>query len=108
MANDELNFLEFLQSFRRGELLDHGNEKLHEVINAVAMYGSKGSITIVLPFEVNKAGQIECAPSISAKLPVKPMGTGIYYATDEGTLCRRDPRQLDMIDEIETRRARDN
>lgn len=32
MARNELNFLEFIQSFRRGELLEMGDRKLDELI----------------------------------------------------------------------------
>jgi len=40
------------------------------------------------------------------KKPKRQMGIGIYYATPDARLSRRDPSQLDMIDELETRRDR--
>jgi hypothetical protein len=104
MARHELNFLEFLQTFRRGELIHQADEKLTQVIAAMRDTGGNGTLTIKLPFKMNKAGQIECTPDISAKTPMKPMGTGIYYASDEGQLSRRDPNQMDIEDEIERRR----
>ena len=100
-----LNFLEFLQTFRRGDLLREGDEQLRRVIDAIANTGGDGCITITLPFKTNKAGQIECTPKVTAKAPQRPMGTGIYFADDDGRLSRRDPRQLDIEDEIERRRA---
>ncbi|WP_300009753.1 hypothetical protein [uncultured Roseobacter sp.] len=105
MPKHELNFLEFLQSFRRGELLKNGDDKLAELMQAVCETGASGSITITLPFKMNKAGQIECTPEIKLKKPTKPMGTGIYFATDDAQLTRRDPNQLDMMDDLEERRG---
>ncbi|EEX09606.1 conserved hypothetical protein [Ruegeria lacuscaerulensis ITI-1157] len=75
------------------------------VIEAMAETGGDGEITIKLPFKLNKAGQIECTPKITAKVPQRPMGTGIFFANDEGRLSRRDPNQFDIEDEIERRRA---
>ena len=38
----ELNFLEFLNSFRRGELLSEGDEKLNELMTAIQKTGTAG------------------------------------------------------------------
>lgn len=105
-TTDCLNFLEFMQTFRRGELIAASDDMLRELIAAVQDTGGSGTLTIKLPFKMNKAGQIECVPVVEAKKPQRPMGTGIYYATDDGALTRRDPNQMDMIDELENRRAR--
>lgn len=105
MQKHDLNFLELLQTFRRGELLRQGDEQLEKIISAMAETGSDGELTIKLPFKFNKGGQIECTPKISAKIPQRVMGTGIYFADDDGRLTRRDPNQMDIEDEIERRRA---
>ncbi|SHK04934.1 hypothetical protein SAMN05444404_3181 [Ruegeria lacuscaerulensis ITI-1157] len=104
-ADHSINFLEFIQTFRRGELLREGDQQMTRVIEAMAETGGDGEITIKLPFKLNKAGQIECTPKITAKVPQRPMGTGIFFANDEGRLSRRDPNQFDIEDEIERRRA---
>lgn len=105
-SSDELSFLEFLQSFRRGELIAEANDLLGELMEAIRRTGGKGELTVKLPFKVNAGGQIECVPQLTLKKPRKPLGTGIYYVTDEGRLTRRDPAQLDLIDELEARRGR--
>lgn len=102
-----INFLEFLQSFRRGELLSQADRELEKVVEAMAETGGDGKLVIELPFKLNKAGQIECTPKVKATVPQRPMGTGIYFADDEGRLSRRDPRQYDIEDEIERRRTGD-
>ena len=104
---DELNFLEFLQSFRRGELLREANDQLEDLIRAVKDTGGKGDIKITLPFKINDAGQLECVPRVDSKRPRRALGTGIYFATEDGQLTRRDPDQADMFnDELEARRSR--
>ncbi|OWU83828.1 hypothetical protein ATO6_15475 [Oceanicola sp. 22II-s10i] len=105
MQRHELNFLEFLQSFRRGELLRQADAHLTKVVTAMRETGQDGEITIKLPLKFNKAMQIEITPKISSKAPDPAMGTGIYFADDDGNLTRRDPNQLDIEDEIERRRA---
>jgi len=109
MARDELSFLEFLQSYRRGELISEADDQFGELMEAVKRTGGKGDLTIKLPFKVNEAGQIECLPTVSCKKPRKPLGTGIYYVTDEGRLTRQDPSQDDLFDEVGAlRERRDN
>ena len=104
--NDELGFLEFLQTFRRGELLAEAGDLLNELMEAIRKTGGKGDLTLRLPFKVNDAGQIECIPVLAMKKPRRPLGTGIYYVTDDGRLTRRDPAQEDLFDELEERRGR--
>lgn len=103
----ELNFLEFLQTFRRGELLAAGDERLTELMEAIRETGQGGSMTIKIGVKVNKAGQLEITPDLSIKRPLRAIGTGIYWSSDDGKLTRRDPNQLDIEDEIERRRNLD-
>lgn len=105
MAPDNsINFLELVQSFRRGELLNQADRQLAKVIEAMADTGGDGSLTITIPLKFNKAGQIEVTPKVTSKVPQKAIGTGIYFADDDGRLSRRDPNQMDIEDEIERRR----
>lgn len=105
MPKHELNFLEFLQSFRGGRLLAELDEGLTEVVSGINETGLSGSLTLKLPLKRNKSGQIEITPEVNAKVPRRPMQTGIYWGTTEGSLSRRDPDQMDIEDEIERRRA---
>ena len=66
-----------------------------------------GDLTLKLKFKVNKAGQLEVVPNLSIRKPDRALGTGIYFATDDGRLTRRDPHQMDIEDEIERRRTFD-
>ena len=47
MAREELNFLEFMQSFRRGELLREADDRMSEVLAAIQETGNSGEVTVV-------------------------------------------------------------
>lgn len=104
----ELNFLEFLQSFRRGDLLSAADDKLRELVEALALHQGTGSLTLKFGFKVNKAGQLEINPDVTVKKPARALGTGIYFASDDNRLTRRDPNQMDIEDEIARRSGADN
>ncbi len=106
MAKNDLNFLEFMQSFRRGELIAEADELLSELMEAIQKTGGKGEITLKLPFKPNDAGQIECIPVLTLKKPRRPMSTGIYFVSDNQKLTRNDPTQDDLFDELDARRDR--
>ncbi|MFP4240077.1 MAG: hypothetical protein ACLFRZ_12325 [Rhodosalinus sp.] len=106
MPDDTLTFLAFLQDFRRGDLMAEADRQFIELMEAIDETGGKGELTLKLPVKINDAGQIECVPQLTIKKPRRPIGTGIYYLTPEGRLSRRDPKQTDMLDELEARRTR--
>lgn len=106
MAKHDLNFMEFLQGFRRGELVGTLDDHLEELMAAIRDTGGKGDLTLKLPFKVNDAGQIECVPQVTLKRPQRPIGTGIFFVSEEGRLTRRDPAQDDFFDEVTERRER--
>ena len=66
MAKD-INFLELLQTFRRGELLQQADGMLNELIEAIRATGGNGTLTLSMPFKTNKARQIECTPKLKAE-----------------------------------------
>jgi hypothetical protein len=105
MPRHEMTFLELIQTFRRGILLEEGDQKLNELVDAMQATGSGGTLTIDLKFKVNKAAQLECDAQVKIKKPTRALGTGIFFATDDGRLTRRDPNQMDIEDEIERRRS---
>lgn len=106
MPKDELNFLEFLQSFRRGALLQEADARMSELLDAVHDTGGKGEMTIKLPLKLNKAGQIECVPEVKIAKPRRSLPTGLYFLTSDARLTRSDPNQDDWVDDLERRRAR--
>jgi hypothetical protein len=98
--SDEMSFLTFLQSFRRGTLLAYADAQLEELMEAIHETGGNGKLTLEFPFKVNKAGQIECQPQVKLTKPKTALGTGVYYTTPSGRLTRKDPLQYDIEDHI--------
>ena len=105
MRDHDLNFMQFIQTFRRGELLDDCNQKLNELMEALATADKGGSFTLKFDFKHNKAGQIEITPNAVIKKPAKNVPPGVYFISDDSRLTRRDPRQMDIEDEIDRRRS---
>lgn len=106
MSDDtgELGFLQLLQTFRRGSLVSVAEERLAELLTAVRETGGAGDLTIKLPVKVNKGGQIEIDPVVTIRKPRRALGTGIYFVTEDGRLSRRDPDQVDWVDDLSARR----
>lgn len=106
--DDTLHMLSLLQTHRRGEILTEANAALAEVVDAIRQFGGKGKLTLSLTFKMEKGDQISLTPDLKTEKPRKAMSTGIYYATDESALTRRDPNQGDWVeDELGPRRRRD-
>lgn len=107
--DDTINMLSLLQTHRRGEILTEANAALPEVIDAIRTYGGKGKLTLTLTFKLEKGDQISLTPDLKTEKPRKPMSTGIFYATDDGALTRRDPNQGNWVeDELAARRGGDD
>ena len=70
MSTDELNFLQFLQSFRRGDLVRQADGLMSELMTAIQATGGKGKLVLEMPFGVNKSGQIECIPKMKLDKPI--------------------------------------
>lgn len=104
MPEKHLTMLEFLQSFRRGELLNEADDAMRELVSAVEHTGGSGSLTVKFALKLNKAGQVEIQPTVKMEKPRPSLGIGIYYANGDGGLVRSDPRQMDFEDELARRR----
>lgn len=107
IAKDELNFLQFISTFRRGELIDDCNLKLNELMEAIANTGKGGKLTLALDFKIAKGGHLEVTATPKISKPIIAIPPGIYFIGEENGLARRDPRQMDIEDEIERRRSMD-
>lgn len=110
MSKDNLNFVGLLSSHRRGELVHEADDLLAEMVAAITEYGGVGELTLKLKVKRNEAEQLEIQPLLTMKKPRRALGMGIFYSSDDGKLSRRDPRQGDLIDDLEdmreTRRLR--
>lgn len=102
---DELNFSQLMQTCSRGTLLDECNQKLNELLDSIGETGKGGSFNLKLSIGIGKSGHLEVVPDVSVKKPERKVQPGIFFLNDQNRLTRRDPRQMDIEDEIERRRA---
>jgi len=107
LVKDDLNFLQFISTFRRGELIDDCNLKLGELLEAIATTGKGGKLELKLDFKIAKGGHLEVTATPKISKPISAIPPGIYFVTDDNGLTRRDPRQMDIEDEIDRRRSMD-
>lgn len=99
-----MSFNTTIASIRNGALLDHLTERLDDLTSAVNELQKSGSITLTLNMKPNQEGSVIISPTVKVKLPEQQPGDAIMFVSDGG-LVRRDPRQMDMVDELDARRA---
>lgn len=92
-------FIDFVGTLRRGTLLDDAAEALQEVTQAVQETGKPGTVTIqfqVRPASKHDATMLVIRDKVSAKTPEPDRAETVFFATDDGQLSRRDPRQPEL------------
>jgi hypothetical protein len=90
------SFIDALSGIRKGAFVTLVDEKLTDLVAAVAQHDADGEITVTLSLKANGEGQVVIRPKVKAKIPHRPVGDAIFYATTEGELERTDPRQGDF------------
>lgn len=93
------------------ELTEAMKKAVREISDACLDRGGthKASITLKLEFKMDQKDKIvEISAEVNEKMPKTPRGRGGLFFTDsEGNLTRENPRQLDLMDELERKRMRD-
>lgn len=108
MARDDLNFLEFLQGFRRGAVVQELDDHQAKILAAMMEIDGNGSLTMKVNYSRGKSGQLEVTVKVSSSIPQRALGKGIFFLTHDARLTRRDPHQMDIEDEIARRRSIDD
>lgn len=92
------SLLATLQRHRGGKVLEEASEKLAEVVAGVMTSGKPGSITITLNVKVASRGQnaVTVTDKIAAKVPTTATPDSFWFANEEGSLLKDDPRQKEM------------
>lgn len=80
-----------------GRLLEELSLELAQVTVAAIATNKVGELTLKLKIKPNKDNQVFFDSDVSAKLPKHAIGTALFFANDEGSLTRRDPKQGDMF-----------
>lgn len=105
-----LNVLETLGVLRRGRFVEDLAAELGSVVTAVRATGKAGKLTVELTVKPAGKGDdvtLTVADKIVSRMPSPDIGETILYATADGALTRRDPRQGEIFEprDVNDRRA---
>lgn len=86
-------FSDVLGEVENGELLRELTAACYEVTRAVLDVRKVGQITITLKFTPTGKGSVELDAGIAKKVPEHDRPTTTFFASDDGTLLRDDPKE---------------
>lgn len=102
-------FQETILHINNGATLGELSEALRNLVAAVRATGKSGSIALTLKVKPASKGTTDVLmveSQVKTRLPEPERGTTIFYATDDNSLVRNDPKQMTLpalrIVEIET------
>lgn len=91
---------ETLKSQRKGAFIEDFEEKFAELVNAVHDTNKGGKITVTLKIKPLKPGveadTVTLDDDIVLALPKADKKSSVFYTTQNGTLSRTDPNQMEM------------
>ena len=92
------NLISILQGIRGGAALTDASKELAEVVRAVKECGKKGSITLKIDIEPDKADEtvVTFQPDVTIKKPKRPYAKGLFFVDQHGGVHREDPRQIEL------------
>lgn len=99
-----MSFNATIQNIRDGALLELLTGKLSEVVEAVQEHGKAGSLQITLSIKPNGDDAVTISSKVKASVPEATVGDALFFVSG-GNLVRRNPRQIDIEDEIARKRA---
>jgi hypothetical protein len=90
-------FSAVLLELQKGGVHRDLSEKLAELVKAVADTQKKGSLTLRIDVTPNKdEATYLLAATVTAKAPQHTSRPSLFFALDDGSLTRKDPRQMDL------------
>lgn len=89
-------FIDTLRDLEGGYLLDELSGHQHGLVDQVRLTNKPGSLTIVLNYKPDGAGQLSIKADVKVKEPKLARGNSLFFLTPEGNLTRNDPRQQSM------------
>lgn len=108
MANTNSNppataFSAVLSQLRRGQTEADLTDALREVVQRVRETRKKGSVTLKITVQPQSKGDdvvLILSDDVKANLPVAERGSSIFYANEDNSLVRNDPRQGELRFEV--------
>jgi hypothetical protein len=94
-------FMDTLRELGRGDCHDELTEEMAKLVQTVRERGKAGELTLKVklkPAGKGESDMLVLEHAISTKLPPRERPQTIMFATEDGELTRRDPRQMDLED----------
>lgn len=91
-----MNLIEALSILRKGKLVTEAQEKLHALVKACSETGKKGKLVITVTVGAAEDSTVALTGKVSSQLPEPASASTIFYADDNGSLYREDPRQPEL------------
>lgn len=92
-------FVDTLKDIREGEVLTEATEALRELVGAVKATGRTGKLQLTLivkPVAKADANALVISDELKVVTPKAERGHTVFFATDENSLSRNDPRQPEL------------
>lgn len=91
-------FADILRELAGGKTYEECQDKMNELVAAVAETGKSGTLTLKFTVKANgREGAVEISDSVSIKKPESERGKTFYWTDAGGDLVRNDPRQTNMF-----------
>jgi hypothetical protein len=90
------DFASTLYDIAEGAIVDQLNRGLAEVVLACELTNKGGAITLTLTVKPLGNGQAQISGAVKLKTPQPTTMPSIFFAREDGTLTREDPRQLKL------------
>jgi hypothetical protein len=90
------DFASTLYDIADGAIVGQLNHGLAEVVRACELTNKGGAITLTLTVKPLGNGQAQISGAVKLKTPQPTTMPSIFFARDDGTLTREDPRQLPL------------
>lgn len=98
-------FSQIITGMRDGAVHQQCTDKLQDLISAVTLTGKGGVLTLQLKVRPNGERGVAISAAIKTTEPQPGIGEAMFF-TDGSNLFTRDPRQIDVEDEIRRQREK--
>lgn len=89
-------FIATLETIDSGFFIEDAADVFCELVKTCKARGVKGGFTLTIGLKPNARGEMETVCGADSTLPKREKFTSILFATEQGLLQRRDPRQPEL------------
>lgn len=95
------SFLMAIGRHDSGALVETADDLLKNCVEEVTRYGGKATLTLTLAIQPNgEVGNaaLKLSANVKATLPKRAQGEAFYWASEDHSLSRTPPKDLDIFD----------